>query len=208
MVGRLGVVLGACIVLGLTPARAASVAIQDFAFAPASVEVDPGETITWTNHDSARHTVTSDAGLFDSGSMGQGATFDLTPTEPGTYGYLCTIHPWMIGEVVVRGAGSPPSAPREIVAEPSLLPGQIEVSWQAPADDGGSPVQSYRLCSGPQPGASDRCLTVAATDVTDQGHTPLQTRYYTVSAINSFGESPPSDQACAMAGPWLAALDC
>jgi plastocyanin len=78
-----------------------TVSIKDFAFSPAKLEIDAGTTVTWTNEDSAPHTVTSKEGddldaavtdLFDSGDMQQGATFSYTFDEPGNYYYLCTLH--------------------------------------------------------------------------------------------------------------------
>jgi plastocyanin len=66
-------------------------------------------TVTWTNHDSAAHTVTSSiypaCGFFDSGNMGSGATYTHTFTVSGTYQYYCKYHSWMTGAIVVK-AGS------------------------------------------------------------------------------------------------------
>ncbi len=55
--------------------------------------------ITWTNRDSAPHTITGDN--FDSGSISQGSTFSQTFKDAGTFDYVCTIHPSMKGKVVV-----------------------------------------------------------------------------------------------------------
>lgn len=81
-----------------------SVAIKDFAFSPATITVKVGTTVTWTNQDSAAHTVTSDSGSkdsFDSGSMAQGKTFSHTFKTAGTFNYICTFHPDMMGKVEV-----------------------------------------------------------------------------------------------------------
>jgi plastocyanin len=83
----------------------ASVTIQDFAFDPASIEVDAGTTVSWTNEDGVTHTVTSGAdsasdGTFDeTADSGSGVEIDFS--DPGTYPYFCSIHPSMTGEVVV-----------------------------------------------------------------------------------------------------------
>jgi plastocyanin len=81
--------------------------IQDFAYAPESVTVSVGTTITWTNHDSVDHTVTTSSGpeSFDSGNISPGDTFQYTFNTAGTYEYYCTIHPYMSGTVIVQEAG-------------------------------------------------------------------------------------------------------
>jgi plastocyanin len=86
------------------PATApANVTIEGFAFNPQTIEISAGDTVTWTNNDSAQHTVTQDpAGSgFASGNLSQGATFENTFDTPGTFDYFCEIHPNMIGTVVV-----------------------------------------------------------------------------------------------------------
>jgi plastocyanin len=80
----------------------AGVAIEAFAFQPATVTVKAGQEVTWTNHDPAEHTVTQEGGGFDSGTMAAGATFKTTFDQPGEYRYICTLHPGMKGRVVVK----------------------------------------------------------------------------------------------------------
>ena len=66
--------------------------------------VSAGTTITWTNKDSAGHTSTASLASslsWDSGRLRTGETFSFTLTEPGTYGYVCTIHPSMTGTITV-----------------------------------------------------------------------------------------------------------
>jgi plastocyanin len=82
------------------------VRLEDFAFAPANVVVDAGTTVTWTNYDNVRHTVTSDHGSeLDSPLLGENETFTHTFDEPGEYWYHCKPHPNMRGLVTVRIAG-------------------------------------------------------------------------------------------------------
>ncbi|WP_050997403.1 MULTISPECIES: plastocyanin/azurin family copper-binding protein [Frankia] len=84
------------------PVSTARVAIQNFAFSPATVTVKVGTTVTWTNQDSEPHTVTAKSGPGpDSPTLDQGATYQYTFTKAGQYAYLCTIHPFMVGTVVV-----------------------------------------------------------------------------------------------------------
>ncbi|MFQ6015306.1 MAG: c-type cytochrome [Anaerolineae bacterium] len=80
----------------------AEVVIQGFAFNPGRITVPMGTTVTWTQQDSAPHTVTNKEDLFDSGSLSKGDSYSFTFTEAGTYEYFCRIHPRMIGTIVVQ----------------------------------------------------------------------------------------------------------
>ena len=73
-------------------------------FVPRDIVVVLGvnNTVRWTNDDGFTHTVTS-GGNFDSGNMSPGKTFEWTFTRPGTFNYICTLHPgWMKGSVTVK----------------------------------------------------------------------------------------------------------
>jgi plastocyanin len=88
------------------PTQAASPAtdavdISGFAFSQPDLQIAAGTTVTWTNQDSANHTVTSDDGAFDSGQLAQGGTFSWTFDTPGTYTYHCANHPNMTATVTV-----------------------------------------------------------------------------------------------------------
>jgi plastocyanin len=86
-------------------AGAADVAvdIEDFAYEPDPVTVAVGGTVTWTNRDRASHTATGlDRDVLDSGSLGQGESFDQRFDEAGTFAYRCAFHPTMKGTVVVE----------------------------------------------------------------------------------------------------------
>ncbi len=93
-----------------TPARAATHAVEivDFAFAPATLTIIVGDTVTWTNRDAVAHTATSIAAGFGSGNLEQGESHSVTFTVPGTYDYLCTPHPSMTGRIVVVAAAATP----------------------------------------------------------------------------------------------------
>lgn len=73
----------------------------DFAFSPDPITASVGATVTWTNADSAPHTVTLDDGSCDSGQFGQGASATLRFNAAGTYAYHCALHPNMKGTVEV-----------------------------------------------------------------------------------------------------------
>ena len=78
-----------------------SVSIDNFAFAPTTLTVRAGSTVTWTNHDEEPHTVAATDGSFHSPGMGTGATFSHTFPTAGKFDYVCSIHPSMHGTVVV-----------------------------------------------------------------------------------------------------------
>ncbi len=76
-------------------------------YIPYHVTVSSGEEITWSNDDSAAHTVTSGLpgapdGIFDSSIFTAGDTFSITLDESGEYPYYCMVHPWMIGNITVN----------------------------------------------------------------------------------------------------------
>jgi plastocyanin len=80
-----------------------SITIKNFAFSPASLSVAPGVTITVTNKDSATHTVTASGGQFNTGDITQNQTKTFkAPTKPGNYPYICEIHQYMMGTLVVK----------------------------------------------------------------------------------------------------------
>ncbi|MFE8945001.1 cupredoxin domain-containing protein [Streptomyces sp. NPDC007856] len=85
------------------PVTGNAVAIKNFAFSPATLQVKAGTTVTWANQDTDAHTVTSAAsgGLLHSAALATHAAYSYTFTKPGTYSYICTIHPFMTATVEV-----------------------------------------------------------------------------------------------------------
>ncbi len=83
-------------------AGGSAVDIVNYAFSPTSLQVAAGTTVTWTNNDTAAHTVTADDGSFDSGNMAPGATFTFTFTTAGSVVYHCNYHPNMVATIVVQ----------------------------------------------------------------------------------------------------------
>ena len=77
-------------------------------FSPASLTINAGDTVEWTNVDTAAHTVTSGSpadgpsGVFDSSLIMGGASFEHTFDEAGSYDYFCMVHPWMVGNIQVN----------------------------------------------------------------------------------------------------------
>jgi plastocyanin len=90
-----------------------NVAISNFAYSPASLNVSQGTTVTWTNTDPAPHGVTSDSGAFDSSPTNcspavasgcitpSGGTYHFTFPTAGTFTYHCRVHSFMHGTIVV-----------------------------------------------------------------------------------------------------------
>ncbi len=76
--------------------------LSGFALVPATITVTVGTTVTWSNLDSAAHTVTSETDLFDSGNLVRNATFSYSFADRGIFSYFCAIHPYMKGEVRVE----------------------------------------------------------------------------------------------------------
>jgi plastocyanin len=86
-------------------AAAGSVTIKDFSFGPSSISVHVGDTVTWVNNGPTDHTATAGNGSFDTGTLKKGQSASHTFTSAGTVSYICSIHPFMKGTVVVAAAG-------------------------------------------------------------------------------------------------------
>ena len=82
--------------------EATRIMVKDFMFNPTPLTVKAGSTVTWTNMDDEPHTAVSDTGVFKSGGMDTNESFSFKFDKPGTYHYTCTIHPRMVGTVVVQ----------------------------------------------------------------------------------------------------------
>jgi plastocyanin len=78
------------------------IVVKDFMFTPNSLTIKAGSSVTWSNQDDEPHTVVSDAGLFRSGAMDTNESFSYKFDSPGTYHFTCSIHPRMVGTIVVQ----------------------------------------------------------------------------------------------------------
>jgi len=76
------------------------VEIRDYKYIPQNLTVKVGQTVRWTNNDTVLHDVVGSG--IESEYLQKGETFTYTFEEEGTYQYICTIHPWMEGEVIVE----------------------------------------------------------------------------------------------------------
>jgi plastocyanin len=77
------------------------ISIKNFAFNPATLTIKRGAIVTWTNDDSATHTVVI-TGVTNSGNIKSGQSFNYTFNNVGTFDYHCSIHPLMTGKVIVE----------------------------------------------------------------------------------------------------------
>jgi len=80
----------------------------DECYIPATLNISAGTTVIWENNDAAAHLATSGTpdggpdGVFDSGMIMGGATYEYEFSETGEFVYYCLVHPWMVGTVVVE----------------------------------------------------------------------------------------------------------
>jgi plastocyanin len=78
--------------------------IDNFSYTPATLVIAPGTTVTWTNTDDDVHTVVDKDRKFKSAALDTNDTFSQTFTIPGEYDYICSLHPYMAGKVIVKAA--------------------------------------------------------------------------------------------------------
>ncbi|MGW4208040.1 cupredoxin domain-containing protein [Lentzea sp. NPDC004789] len=114
--GLAGVVLAALAVLtfAVSTASAATthqIPISRYAYQPATMTVHVGDVVTWTNQDQAAHDVAG--GTFHSPMLAQGQSWSFTFTQPGTFDYVCSVHPDMRAQIVVLAVQTPAPAPRQ-----------------------------------------------------------------------------------------------
>jgi YVTN family beta-propeller protein len=84
-----------------TGQMADTVTIKGMAFDKSTITIKAGGTITWVNQDSIAHDLVDDQGAWDSGSLAPGASYQQTFAKAGQYSYHCSIHPFMVGKIVV-----------------------------------------------------------------------------------------------------------
>jgi len=91
-----------------------AVTIVDFRFSPATITVHVGETVTWVNDGSMPHSATARDGSFNTGILAPGHSASHTFTQPGTFSYFCSVHPFMHGTIVVlaKTSTTPTPAPK------------------------------------------------------------------------------------------------
>jgi plastocyanin len=86
-------------------AKVVTIKIDNFAFAPPDLTIAAGTTVTWKNEDGEVHRVQDDHNGFSSAALDTDDSFSHTFATPGVYHYFCSIHPYMVGKIVVKPAG-------------------------------------------------------------------------------------------------------
>jgi plastocyanin len=101
---------GAAVACLLSPLAAqnngVAVVIDNFVFEPARVTVKVGTIVTWINHDDIPHTVAAKDRAFKSKVMDTDESYSFTFSTPGEYSYFCSLHPHMVGTIVVEGTAA------------------------------------------------------------------------------------------------------
>ncbi|WP_461123628.1 cupredoxin domain-containing protein [Saccharothrix stipae] len=102
-------------------AAAKSVTISGYAYSPATLTVTVGDTVTWTNQDTAPHNVvvTSGPEKFTSPTLQKGQSYTFTFTKAGSYQYYCSLHPDMKASVTVTGGATTTTAPPVTTTPPT-----------------------------------------------------------------------------------------
>ncbi len=93
-------------------------AVQQWGFGPKSVHVESGSWVVWSNEGKDTHSATATDGSFDSGPLQPSEGFSWYFDHVGTYDYVCSLHPWMKGRVVV-GDGDPAQAIDSAPSDPA-----------------------------------------------------------------------------------------
>ena len=155
------------------PAPSGAISVIDNDYQPRSRTVTVGSTVSWVNNGVLPHTVTA-AGQFDSGIMMAGDTWSRTFNSPGTFDYICTLHPEMTGTIIVSGTGGATSA------------GGSPVVGQEEMEDLGSTTEE--VAEPPSAGA----IGTAAINMIDNAYDPLDIEVEAGSSITwtNIGELP------------------
>ena len=76
--------------------------MDNFTFGPATLTVPVNSTVTWVNKDDLPHVIASNDGVFKSKALETEDKYSYTFSKPGTYAYFCSIHPKMVGTIIVK----------------------------------------------------------------------------------------------------------
>ena len=125
------------------PAGAATKGVNIFAsgFSPTSVTVTEGDTVTWTNRDSATHQILADKGQFVSAILKKSQSFSYTFKAAGTYTYKDELHPKLTGKITVKGL--PPSLTLAVSAPIVTYGTQVTLSGVVSSHNAGESVTIY-----------------------------------------------------------------
>jgi plastocyanin len=85
-----------------TQTASMEVRVDNFTFGPDTLTVPANSIVTWVNKDDIPHVIASNDGLFKSKALDTDDKYSYTFTKPGTYAYYCSVHPKMVGKIVVQ----------------------------------------------------------------------------------------------------------
>jgi len=126
VVAAVGTVLLVCTTNAFAADDLTSVNIVDaprpqpkWGYAPATRKIQAGTWVTWSNNGQDPHTVTAIDGTFDSQNLDPSEGFSWFFDQPGTYQYMCTLHPWMTGKIIVGDGLAPQPPPPDDVPPPA-----------------------------------------------------------------------------------------
>ena len=83
-----------------------TIVIKNFKFGPSTLTIAPGTTVTWVNEDESPHTIAEKGKTFRSAALDTNDRFSYTFAQPGEFTYYCTMHPMMVGKIIVKPAGA------------------------------------------------------------------------------------------------------
>lgn len=173
-----GMAAGSVTMAGSAPAAPTAplhITIANYAFTPASATVVAGQTVVWTNEDKASHnaTTTSAPAAFVGATLPRGQSWQWIAGVPGVYRYICSVHPDMHGELVVRPAPTPTaeaathsaarSTPRHRAPATRAAAAPSTLASASPAASTRAAVDPTLLIVGIAVGATVFCLLVLAS---------------------------------------------
>lgn len=181
-------------------AAAGNVNMTDSSYVPATITIQQGDTITWTNDGLAVHTATSEDGLFDTGDVANGESktvAEIADLAPGSYAYLCNYHEYKGGTITVETPeNAPPVADFTFVTENMTV--SVDARGSNDADgtivaylwswgDGGS-EESSAVASHTYPTAGQYTLRLEVRD--DRGANATTEKNVTVGEAARVNQAP------------------
>ncbi|MGA8340157.1 MAG: cupredoxin family copper-binding protein [Solirubrobacteraceae bacterium] len=122
-----------------------SVTISDFQFTPATITIHVGDTVTWANHGPSAHTATANDSSFNTGVLQKGHSASHTFTTAGTFTYICQIHPFMHGTVVVLANTTSTTTPKTTTTPATTTPASTTPSSTTSATAGQLPNTGFAV---------------------------------------------------------------
>ena len=199
---RLSLAAIALLFIGLTSsasaapnAATASVSIQNFLFVPASLTINSGDSVKWTNLDAAAHSAFSQGGDFSTGSLATNQSATIAFNTAGTFAYICGIHgASMSGTIVVRAPATPVPTPVPTIApttRPTVAPTAqptVAPTVQPTVAPTAEPTTAPTIA--PAPSATAAAATTAPVAVATATSTGTETPRASAAAAQASGPGP------------------